>query len=152
MPESFPRFLAEAETGIMEFNAYNRAWQLKAIMRHDIYRSFGGEIKNAAKTVKAKHSSSGPDRILRPISNRCGFLPGICMPIRWNCLAIAVTCLSFVKAKYCVIRLIHLWNYFKLKTIYDSGLYLRTLFVDTETCPLYYFAKRQNTQRTFEMK
>ncbi len=38
----------------MEFNAYNRAWQLKAIMRHDIYRSFGGEIKNAAKTVKAK--------------------------------------------------------------------------------------------------
>ncbi|KQC07571.1 MAG: hypothetical protein APR62_06300 [Smithella sp. SDB] len=53
-PESFPRFLAGAETGIMKFNAYNWAWQLKAIMCHDIYRSFKGEIKNAAKTVKAK--------------------------------------------------------------------------------------------------
>jgi len=35
-PESFPRFLAEAEKSIMKFNAYDWAWQLKAIMGHDI--------------------------------------------------------------------------------------------------------------------
>ncbi|HAR49869.1 MAG TPA: hypothetical protein DCR81_07190 [Smithella sp.] len=34
-PESFPRFLAEAEKSIMKFNAYDWAWQLKAIMGHD---------------------------------------------------------------------------------------------------------------------
>ena len=53
-PESFPRFLAEAERSIMKFNAYDWAWQLKAIMGHDIYRSFGGEIEPAAKTIRAK--------------------------------------------------------------------------------------------------
>jgi len=53
-PESFPHFLAETEKNIMKFNAYNWAWQLKAIMGHDIYHSFGGKIEPAAKTIKAK--------------------------------------------------------------------------------------------------
>lgn len=53
-PEYFPQFLAEAEKSIMKFNAYDWAWQLKAIMGHDIYRSFEGEIEPAAKTIRAK--------------------------------------------------------------------------------------------------
>lgn len=53
-PESFPRFLAEAEKSIMKFNAYDWTWQLKAIMGHDIYRSFGGDIELAVKTIRAK--------------------------------------------------------------------------------------------------
>jgi homoserine O-acetyltransferase len=52
--EFFPKFLAEAEKNIMKFNAYDWAWQLKAIMGHDIYRSFGGEIEPTAKTIRAK--------------------------------------------------------------------------------------------------
>ena len=53
-PESFPQFLAEAEKGILKYNAYDWAWQLKAIMDHDIYRSFGEAIDPAAKTIRAK--------------------------------------------------------------------------------------------------
>jgi homoserine O-acetyltransferase len=53
-PESFPQFLAEAEKSILKYNAYDWAWQLKAIMDHDIYRSFGEAIDPAAKTIRAK--------------------------------------------------------------------------------------------------
>jgi homoserine O-acetyltransferase len=53
-PESFPQFLAAAEKSLMKCNAYNWAWQLKAIMDHDIYRSFGEAIDPAAKTIRAK--------------------------------------------------------------------------------------------------
>lgn len=54
LPESFPQFLTEAEKGIMKFNAHNWAWQLKAIVGHDIYRSFGGKPETAVNTIKAK--------------------------------------------------------------------------------------------------
>ena len=53
-PEDFPQFLAAAERSIMKYNAYNWAWQVKAIMDHDIYRSFGEAIDPAAKTIRAK--------------------------------------------------------------------------------------------------
>ena len=53
-PEFFPQFLAATEKSIMRYNAYNWAWQVKAIMNHDIYRSFGKEIDPAAKTIQAK--------------------------------------------------------------------------------------------------
>jgi homoserine O-acetyltransferase len=53
-PESFPQFLATTEKSIMKYNAYNWAWQVKAIMDHDIYRSFGDAIDPAAKTIRAK--------------------------------------------------------------------------------------------------
>jgi homoserine O-acetyltransferase len=38
----------------MKYNAYDWAWQVKAIMDHDIYRSFGEAIDPAAKTIRAK--------------------------------------------------------------------------------------------------
>jgi homoserine O-acetyltransferase len=53
-PEAFPQFLAGAENGMMKYNAFNWAWQLKAIVAHDIYRPFGESMEQAAKTVRAK--------------------------------------------------------------------------------------------------
>jgi homoserine O-acetyltransferase len=53
-PESFPQFLAAAEKGFIKRNAYDWASQLKAIMDHDIYRSFGEAMDPAAKTIQAK--------------------------------------------------------------------------------------------------
>jgi homoserine O-acetyltransferase len=53
-PEDFPHFLAATEKSIMKYNAYDWAWQVKAIMDHDIYRSFGEAIDPAAKTIRAK--------------------------------------------------------------------------------------------------
>ena len=53
-PEAFPQFLAEAEKNFMKLNTFDWAWQLKAIMDHDIYRSFGEAIDPAAKTIRAK--------------------------------------------------------------------------------------------------
>jgi homoserine O-acetyltransferase len=53
-PESFPQFLAATEKSIMKYNPYDWAWQLKAIMDHDIYRSFGDVLDPAAKTIRAK--------------------------------------------------------------------------------------------------
>lgn len=53
-PEDFPQFLTATEKSIMKYNAYNWAWQVKAIMDHDIYRSFGEAMDPAAKTTRAK--------------------------------------------------------------------------------------------------
>ena len=53
-PESFTQFMAEAEKNMVKFNAYDWASQLKAIMDHDIYRSFGEAIDPAANTIHAK--------------------------------------------------------------------------------------------------
>ena len=52
--ESFPQFLAATKKSIMKYNAYDWAWQLKAIIDHDIYRTFGEAIDPAAKTIRAK--------------------------------------------------------------------------------------------------
>ena len=53
-PEDFPQFLAATEKSIMKYNAYNWAWQVKAIMDHNIYSSFGNAIDTAAETIQAK--------------------------------------------------------------------------------------------------
>lgn len=53
-PENFPLFLAAAEKGIMQYNAANWAWQVKAIMDHNIYRYFGNSMEHTAKAVHAK--------------------------------------------------------------------------------------------------
>jgi homoserine O-acetyltransferase len=53
-PEDFPQFLAATEKSVMKYNSYDWAWQVKAIMDHDIYRSFGDAIDPAAKTIRAK--------------------------------------------------------------------------------------------------
>ena len=53
-PEDFPQFLAATEKIVMKHNSYDWAWQVKAIMDHDIYRSFGDAIDPAAKTIRSK--------------------------------------------------------------------------------------------------
>ena len=53
-PESFPQFIAATEKSIMKYNAYNWAWQVKAIMDHNIYSSFGDAMDTAAETIQAK--------------------------------------------------------------------------------------------------
>jgi len=53
-PEAFGQFLAEIEKSFTKRNAFDWAWQLKAIMNHDIYRSFGEAIDPAAKAIKAE--------------------------------------------------------------------------------------------------
>jgi homoserine O-acetyltransferase len=53
-PENMPLFLATAEKGMMKYNASNWAWQLKAMMDHNIYRPFGNSAEGSAKAVRAK--------------------------------------------------------------------------------------------------
>ena len=53
-PEAFPQFLAEMEKSFVKRSEFDWACQLKAIMDHDIYRSFGEAIDPAAKTIRAK--------------------------------------------------------------------------------------------------
>jgi homoserine O-acetyltransferase/O-succinyltransferase len=53
-PEDFPQFLAATEKGMMKYNVYDWASQVKAIMDHDIYRKFGEAIDPAVKTIRAK--------------------------------------------------------------------------------------------------
>jgi homoserine O-acetyltransferase/O-succinyltransferase len=52
--EDFAAFLAEAEKALMNYNATNWAWQLKAIMTQDIFRDFGGSAGKAAEAVHAR--------------------------------------------------------------------------------------------------
>jgi len=53
-PEAFRQFLGDMEKSFMKRNTFDWASQLKAIMDHDIYRSFGEAIEPAAKTIQAK--------------------------------------------------------------------------------------------------
>ncbi|KUG23262.1 homoserine o-acetyltransferase [hydrocarbon metagenome] len=96
LPESFPQFLTEAERGIMKFNAYDWAWQLKAIVGHDIYRSFGGKPETAANTIRAKAlivwakqdltANSEPAQILaRYLHAETLELPGDCGHLSFLC-------------------------------------------------------------------
>jgi homoserine O-acetyltransferase len=52
--EDFAAFLAGSEKALMNYNATNWAWQLKAIMTQDIYRDFGGSADKAAAAVHAR--------------------------------------------------------------------------------------------------
>jgi len=53
-PDNFPQFLASLEEGIARYNLLNWAWQLKAIIGHDISKRFGKSMEQAAKAVHAK--------------------------------------------------------------------------------------------------
>lgn len=53
-PEGLPQFLAETEKALAKYNPNDWAWQLKAIMSGDLYRSFGKSAERAAGVVKAK--------------------------------------------------------------------------------------------------
>jgi homoserine O-acetyltransferase/O-succinyltransferase len=53
-PEAVPQYLSSAEKDLMKYDTFNWAWQLKAIIGHDIYRSFGNSAEQSAKAVRAK--------------------------------------------------------------------------------------------------
>jgi homoserine acetyltransferase len=53
-PEGFEQFLAAQQQGIMRLSADNYSSQLRAMINHDIFKSTGGSVEQAAKIVKAK--------------------------------------------------------------------------------------------------
>lgn len=67
-PDDFPAYLARLEKGISRFAPDNWEWQLKAIMKHDIYRAFGGSMEKAASAVRAKVFAvvSARDQLVNP--------------------------------------------------------------------------------------
>ncbi|MBF0396387.1 MAG: alpha/beta fold hydrolase [Desulfobacterales bacterium] len=50
--DKFPQFLSSTENIIMKYDPYNWAWQLKAIMNHDIYKKSGKSEEQIAKFLK----------------------------------------------------------------------------------------------------
>lgn len=46
-------FVSEQEEAIVAFDPYDWAWQLKAMLRHDVARSFNGSLSEAAEAVTA---------------------------------------------------------------------------------------------------
>ncbi len=53
-PEEFPGYLAGIVKGIWRFSPNDWEWQLKAMMGHDIYRTFGGSPEQTALAVRAR--------------------------------------------------------------------------------------------------
>jgi homoserine O-acetyltransferase/O-succinyltransferase len=53
-PEDFPGYLAGIMKGMERFSPDDWEWQLKAMTRHDIYRTFGGSPEKAASAVRAR--------------------------------------------------------------------------------------------------
>ena len=53
-PEEFPQFLATAEKNFMKYNAHDWAWQLKAMLGHDIYKAYAGSAERAAAAVRSR--------------------------------------------------------------------------------------------------
>ncbi len=51
---AFPAFLSEQQERLSKYDATNWAWQVKAIVAHDILKGFGGSRKAAASAVRAK--------------------------------------------------------------------------------------------------
>ncbi len=50
---AFRDFVEQQRTGVLDFDPYDWAWQLKAMLRHDVTRAFGGSIDAAAAAVEA---------------------------------------------------------------------------------------------------
>jgi len=53
-PEAFPQYLAAVEQSLQKYDATDWAWQLGAVMDHDVYRSCGGSPAAAAKVIRAQ--------------------------------------------------------------------------------------------------
>lgn len=51
-PEDFPRFFVDQEKGVSQFDAIDFAWQLKAMIGHNIYKPFEGSIDKASSAIK----------------------------------------------------------------------------------------------------
>jgi homoserine O-acetyltransferase len=46
-------FVDQQRAGVLDFDPYDWAWQLKAMLRHDVTRAFGGSLDAAAAAVEA---------------------------------------------------------------------------------------------------
>ena len=53
-PEDFPKFLGAWEKELTAYNVYDWAWQLKAMLGHNIYKAYGLSAENAAAAVRAR--------------------------------------------------------------------------------------------------
>ncbi len=65
-PAAFPAFLAGEQERFSRYDATDWAWQVKAILNHDILKTFGGSREKAAAAVRAKCLviTSGRDQIV----------------------------------------------------------------------------------------
>ena len=52
-PEELPLFLAAQEQYVVRNDFHDWAWQLKAMIGHDIYSTFGGSMERAVSRIKA---------------------------------------------------------------------------------------------------
>lgn len=50
---AFRAFVDDQETAILEFDAHDWAWQLKAMLQHDVTRAFDGSLSRTAAAVEA---------------------------------------------------------------------------------------------------
>jgi len=53
-PEDFPKFRTHYESNMSRFNALDFAWQLKAMLAHDVSRPYGGSPDKVVSTIKAQ--------------------------------------------------------------------------------------------------
>jgi len=53
-PASFPKFLSDLQNSFLKYNPTDWAWQVKAIMAHDILKKFDESPQRAAKAVRAE--------------------------------------------------------------------------------------------------
>ncbi|MFB6248506.1 MAG: alpha/beta fold hydrolase [Salinibacter sp.] len=51
---AFRNFVEQQRAGVLDFDPYDWAWQLKAMLRHDVTDAFGGSIDAAAAAVEAE--------------------------------------------------------------------------------------------------
>ncbi len=71
-PEEFPEFLAAAEKNLMKYNVHDWAWQVKAMLGHDIYKTYGESPERAAAAVQARVLviTSQQDHVVNPAPAR----------------------------------------------------------------------------------
>jgi homoserine O-acetyltransferase/O-succinyltransferase len=53
-PEQFPQYFAQVEKSLLKYNGLDWAWQLKAIIAHDIFKSSGKSAEQIRKTLRAR--------------------------------------------------------------------------------------------------
>jgi homoserine O-acetyltransferase len=54
IPEEFPQYLAKIEKSLLKYNGLDWAWQLKAIMAHDIFKTSGKSEEQIKKALRAQ--------------------------------------------------------------------------------------------------
>jgi len=92
----FPAFLDATEKAMLKYDANDWAWQLKAVMRHDIRAGFGGSAEKAAAAVHAKVLviTAPQDRAVYPDTARsfAGLLNAPAYELTGDCGHLAFLC------------------------------------------------------------